>query len=349
MSSNPTGNDEIGRIRALERLQVLDTEPEEPFENVVSLVKAVLNVPMCAISLVEKRRQWFKAQRGLGVKETPIGVSFCRYTIRTSGAFVVEDTLTDERFVANQLVTGEPYIRSYVGFPLQTSDGYNVGSLCAIDTKPRHFTPEELSILEYLSNIVIQELELRHAATTDEMTGALSRRGWLREAERELRRAIRHERPLSLMIFDIDRFKQINDSYGHAAGDLVIRRLAKLCRQNIRGSDIFGRLGGEEFGVLMPETCAYAAAAVADRVRTHWSTAEIDVGCSALTSTISVGVAELTAEVNDLSGLMERADRALYLAKQNGRNETIVYSCSHSTDPWSKSFNPFSLRHYSGC
>lgn len=325
MDANFRMNDEEGRIRALHRFKVLNTEPEQPFENIVSLVKTVLNVPICAISLVETDRQWFKAHRGLAVDETPADVSFCHHTIGGSVPLEVCNAEKDERFSNNELVMGEPHIRSYLGIPLQTADGYNIGSLCAIDTRPRRFSAEEVSILEYLSNLVLQELELRQIATTDEMTGALSRRGWMNAAELEIDRAFRNAHPLSLLVFDIDRFKRINDTFGHNAGDRVIEHLAKVCRKITRSSDIFGRLGGEEFGIILPETNSDGAICIANRLRVCWSEELLEIADHPVVSTISIGVAQLPPDSHDLDTLLESADRALYIAKHQGRNRCVVH------------------------
>jgi GGDEF domain-containing protein len=252
-------DDEQGRMCALERLRVLDTAEEPPFEKIVTLVQQILQTPFCAVSLVDEQRQWFKARRGLGVRETPRDISFCTHTIQQTEPFVIRDAARDARFAANPLVTGDPHIRSYAGVPLLMPDGYQIGSLCTIDTRPREFPENEITILENFASLVVDELELRQIASTDQLTGALTRRAWLEGAAAEIKRSQRYGRPLSMAIMDIDRFKTINDTHGHLVGDVVIRSLAELCISTKRESDVFGRFGGEEFVLLMPETDAAEA------------------------------------------------------------------------------------------
>jgi diguanylate cyclase (GGDEF)-like protein len=315
-------DDEEGRLLALQRLEVLDSPEEEPFEKIVSLVEQILHVPMCAVSLVDRHRQWFKARRGLGVCETARDISFCTHAIGQSGPFVIRDALQDERFVANPLVTSAPFIRSYAGVPLMTSDGYNVGTLCAIDMVPREFPKHEILMLENFAKVILDELELRQIASTDQLSGALSRRAFLEHATSEVMRAQRYDRPLSLAIMDLDKFKAINDGYGHPAGDRVIQRIASLCMSTIRQSDLFGRIGGEEFALLLPETSTEDAKRLAEKIRILFADEVIDVG-EPIRATVSIGISGLMPE-ETLATLTDHADRALYMAKSEGRNRTCV-------------------------
>ena len=212
-------NDEAGRLAALERLQVLDTEPEARFENIVSLVRSVLDVPIAAVTLVDGERQWFKARRGMPSAQTPRDISFCAHAINQIDPLVVIDAKADPRFHENPLVTGDPNIGSYAGIPLTLADGYTVGALCAIDVKPRAFTSLELAQLTGLARIVVQELELRDIAERDHLTGALSRRAFCQEVEHEIARFGRYRRPSTLLMIDLDHFKSVNDRHGHQAGD----------------------------------------------------------------------------------------------------------------------------------
>lgn len=325
-------NDEEGRILALHRLELLDTLPETPFENIVDLVKKILSVPMAAVSLVDRERQWFKARRGLEVCETARDISFCTHTIRNSSPLVVGNALLDDRFAGNPLVLDEPCIRAYLGVPLRSPDGYNIGSLCAIDTKPRDFPVTEVAVLESFAKLVMDELELRQIASTDHLTGALSRRAWMDRAGAEVERARRYGQALSVAIMDIDRFKLVNDTHGHPVGDLVIRGIAATCHQTIRVSDVFGRLGGEEFAILMPETTAPDALRLAERVRTEIAGNGIAIGSGAvLNATVSIGIDQLDGVGGGLQALMQAADRALYAAKSDGRNRTAFAGVAHLT------------------
>ena len=315
--------DEFGRQRALDNLDILDTPKERPFEKIVDLVRQTLSVPISAVSLIDRDRQWFKASRGLAISETRRDVSFCAHAIESIESFVIPDVQADARFSSNPLVLGEPGIRSYAGVPLTMPDGYNVGALCAIDTKPRDFSDQEISILNSFGRIVVDEIGLRQIASTDALTGVMSRRAWIEAAEAELGRSGRYERPLSVMIVDVDHFKAINDTFGHNVGDMVLKQLAQVLTDGLRQFDQLGRLGGEEFAVLLPETDADAAIASAERMRSLVENrffADLD----GRRCTISAGVAEAGPEGDSLPPLLDRADKALYRAKANGRNRVEI-------------------------
>ncbi len=312
--------DEEGRISALKRLDVLDTGEEAPFEKIVDLVRQVLGVSMSAVSLVDHDRQWFKARRGLPSTQTARDISFCTHTIASSAPFIVTDAMQDARFSSSPLVSSDPFIRSYVGIPLTMPDGYNVGSLCAMDPRPREFSATEIEILESFAAIVVSELQLREIASTDALTGALSRRAWMDRARSELSRSHRHGRPMSIAMLDLDHFKSINDRFGHPEGDRVIRSLAQVCRTELRGSDLFGRLGGEEFGILLPDTSGPEALTLLERVRAAFADVRIHHEPQPIHATVSIGVACQEASALDLEAFIDAADRALYQAKFSGRN-----------------------------
>ena len=312
---------------ALARFEILDTAPEQPFEHIVELVRQVLHVPICAVSLIDSDRQWFKAFRGLASTETPRSTSFCTHAIIGQTAFTVPDATKDWRFADNPMVIGKPYIRSYAGIPLTTTDGYNIGTLCAIDVVPRTFSPAEISILTNFANVVMGQIELRQIASTDALTGIMSRRAWSDYAEREVLRARRYDAALSFLMIDIDRFKSINDTFGHPAGDQVLKQVAEIALLQLRESDWFGRYGGEEFVAALPETNVAEARILAERIRAVIAAERFamlgDQAC-----TISIGVAMLGPRETSRSCALERADQALYLAKKLGRNRVQVEHCS---------------------
>jgi diguanylate cyclase (GGDEF)-like protein len=315
--------DEEGRIAALERYQVLDTPPEAPFEKITSLVQSVLQVPICAVSLVDRERQWFKSIQGLDARETPRSISFCTHTIKTDEPLIVPDALDDPRFATSPLVVGPPDIRSYAGVPLQTPDGFNVGALCAIDTAPRHFSEAQIGILKSFASLVIDELELRRIAERDHLTHALTRRGFIEQMKKEIARFRRHGRESVLVLMDIDHFKSVNDRFGHPAGDEVLKAISAACRQHLRENDVFGRLGGEEFGILLTETEAAGGLSAVEKLRAAIEQLPIDVG-GGLRVTSSFGLCGLGPAVLTPEEWIAEADRALYAAKHAGRNRCVV-------------------------
>jgi diguanylate cyclase (GGDEF)-like protein len=168
-------------------------------------------------------------------------------------------------------------------------------------------------------NRMAQKLE--NLTSTDPLTGALNRRHFWRTADNELHRHHRYFRELAIMVMDIDHFKRINDTFGHPAGDKVLRELVESCVKNLRKSDIFGRIGGEEFAVLLVETQAEASLEVADRLRQQLAAKQIIVdGGIPINFTVSIGVTHARREDESLDDLIKRADAALDQAKSKGRN-----------------------------
>ncbi len=166
-----------------------------------------------------------------------------------------------------------------------------------------------------------QELEdeLRALASVDGLTGINNRRHFLELCEKEVGRAQRYDHPLALMMMDVDHFKRVNDTYGHAAGDEVLKQLAATCAGNLRGVDILGRLGGEEFAVVLPECDVEAADHAAERLRQTLAKVEVPSEQGTIRFTISIGVIAREGG-EDLTAALDRADKAMYAAKQSGRN-----------------------------
>lgn len=314
-------DDEPARLAALHRLNILDSESEPAFDNVVSLVRSVLNVPMAAVSLLDEQRQWFKAKSGLDASETPRNVSFCTHAIRQSEAFIVPDACLDPRFAENPFVTGDPGIRSYLGIPLRGPDGYNLGALCAIDTVAREFSPYEIALLDNFAQIVINEMELRRAAQYDELTRAHSRRAFTDRLEQEIERHQRYGSQAALLLIDIDHFKTVNDTHGHPAGDIVLASMVSILNEVRRPSDVIGRIGGEEFAMLLPETSLEDAYAAAERYRQAIAATPIMLDEErSLTITASFGISEIAPAIATPRQWMACADVPLYAAKREGRN-----------------------------
>lgn len=175
--------------------------------------------------------------------------------------------------------------------------------------------------LQYRAQV---EEELRRWASTDALTGMANRRHFLTLCEREMQRALRYGRPLTVAIFDVDLFKRINDGFGHATGDQVLRTIAQVTAATLRETDLAGRLGGEEFGLLLPETDLSGGADMAERLRVAIATAEVSAAGRPIPVTVSVGVATLEPDEASVDSLFARADAALYRAKDAGRDRVAV-------------------------
>lgn len=317
--------DEAARLAALQRLAILDTPREAAFDNVVSLVRTVLRVPISAVTLVDRDRQWFKAIEGLDATETPRSESFCAHAIHQDAPLLIADATQDHRVADYPAVTQDPHVRAYAGVPLITSDGYNVGALCAVDIKTREFTEGEIEILRNFARIVVNEMELRRIAERDQLTGALTRRGFLDKVTQEIARCHRYGRDASLVLIDVDRFKSVNDTWGHPAGDAVLRELAATLQEAGRSADILGRLGGEEFAMLLPETGVPDALAAAERFRAAVEARPIVVApTQTIAVTASFGIAALDPGITVAEEWLAKADEPLYEAKRGGRNRCMV-------------------------
>jgi len=161
MNSAPVPSNEARRLKILWQYEVLDTVPEEVFDDMAELAGAICDAPISLISLVDENRQWFKARVGLDATETTRDISFCAHAILQPGLFIVPDATKDERFKDNPLVTGNPQVRFYAGAPLVTPDGHALGTLCVLDKKPRELKPAQLKALRVLAHLVVSQLELR--------------------------------------------------------------------------------------------------------------------------------------------------------------------------------------------
>jgi diguanylate cyclase (GGDEF)-like protein len=321
-------SDEPGRLAALRRHDILDTPQEDAFQRLVELVRSVLDVPMAAVSLIDGRREWMKASVGPLPKQIAREQSFSTEAIGRQGPMAVSNATEDGRFAANPLVTGAPHIRAYLGVPLTTPDGYNIGVLCVYDDEPRPFNSRDAGILEKFAQIVLEQLDLRQITSQDAMTGALSRRGFMAEVDKEFARAHRYDRPSALVTIDVDRFHDINARHGYPAGDAVLTAIANAVMASMRKSDIFGRIGGEEFALLLPETDPGAARDVAERIRKTIEATIIDTGAGEIRATVSLGVAPLPPRAEGAAGWLAEADIALYEAKHLGRNRVELAEAS---------------------
>lgn len=160
----PAKNTEAKRLKILWQYDVLDTVPEEVFDDLTELAARICEAPIALISLVDEDRQWFKSKIGITVSETSRDISFCAHAIKQQGLFIIPDATKDLRFSNNPLVTSDPKIRFYAGAPLITPDGHALGTLCVIDKVPRDLRPEQQQALRVLARHVMTQLEIRRHA-----------------------------------------------------------------------------------------------------------------------------------------------------------------------------------------
>ena len=168
--SAPIPLNEVKRLKVLWQYEVLDTVPEEVFDDLTELAARICEAPIALITLVDEKRQWFKSKIGLTIDETSRDISFCAHAINQTGLFIVPDATKDERFANSTLVVSDPKIRFYAGAPLITPDGYALGTLCVIDKVPRELGPDQQQALRILARHVVSQLELRRRSR--ELTAA---------------------------------------------------------------------------------------------------------------------------------------------------------------------------------
>ncbi len=230
----------------------------------------------------------------------------------------VSEALIQFPMLIEQVVDGLPGIE----FELPNDRGTRY--LFARFDKIRNRFGTEIGGILMLSDITERELlmqRLEEMAVYDSLTGLFNRRAFMDHFEGEIDRAVRHRRPLSLLMLDIDHFKTVNDTYGHQAGDMVLRAVATICQETVRSHDVVGRYGGEEIAVLLGEACLSDALSVAERIRVRIADAKVDYGEAHLKVTTSVGAASLdTVDPKTCDALIKAADTALYRAKNEGRN-----------------------------
>ncbi len=258
---------ERARLQALQALEILDTSPEERFDRLTRMARRLFDVPIALVSLVDTDRQWFKSNTGLSVRETPRDISFCGHAILGDDVFIVSDAAEDERFLDNPLVSDDPKIRFYAGCPLRVSDGSKLGTLCIIDQRPRKLNADDLETLKDLAAMAEREIAAVQLATLDEVTHISNRRGFMLLAEHSLRMCVRNAEPAALVYLDLNKFKPINDRFGHAEGDEALRLFADVLRHSCRDSDIPARLGGDEFALLLTNMRMGAVKTVMERLQ----------------------------------------------------------------------------------
>lgn len=307
---------EAERLHALRTLQILDTSHEERFDRVTRMAKRMFGVSISLVSLIDEDRQWFKSKQGLAVPETPREISFCGHAINQDGLFIIPDAAEDERFANNPLVVDAPNIRFYAGYPLKLRKGINIGTLCLIDEKPKVLAEEDKQLLEDLGAMIEQEIRSIQLATLDELTLISNRRGFLTLAEHSQKVCQRKQMPISVILFDLNKFKPINDQFGHHEGDFALTQFADVMREVFRDSDVIGRLGGDEFVAMLTDSDNDQITRILSRFAEAVTAMNQSINKPYIIE-YSAGVAHFDYDTDrSIEQMIEQADAAMYQQKK---------------------------------
>lgn len=316
--------DESDRLYHLKDTNLLYTPIDKSFERITRLVKAFFDVPVVAISLIDDELQWFKSIQGLDICETARDMSFCGHAILQDEIFIVNDASTDIRFFDNPLVSSDPNIRFYAGFPLRSAKGYKMGTLCLIDHKPRQYTDVSLEPLKdfagiveetiqnykqsYLQRAVLSHLdEAKRKVLVDPVT-----RLWNRDAiesflSRKLILSKAQDKAFGFILIHLDNIQN----------EHIIKKVAKKLLDNFRSDDLLSRWGDATFAVIVDTDQKKLLRSLAERLRKTMSTMSLDLSASV--------VLVEPLKCSGISQIVKTANSSLIEAKKTGKS-TVIFS-----------------------
>lgn len=333
--------DEVSRMVALDSLGIIYSPAEERFDRITRIAKRIFHAPIVLISLVASNIQWFKSCQGLTAAETPREVSFCGHAILMDEPLVIFDTLENPDFADNPLVTGEPFIRFYVGQTLQFA-GKKIGTLCIIDTKPRAFLPSDLDSLRSLAAWIENELkilsfsepqkeliadrdEMQRKLLVDPLTGAWNRKGIEKILILALPMAERTKAIVTVMKIDPDDVRYISDIHLHKGDDIILKEVAQRIRASVRPHDAIARYDENEFMVFLESCNKDTARTIAQNILRNVAIEPIQIADGLVMATLSIGIAcNEGTDQWDWGKLIEVADSAVYDAKIDGGNRILL-------------------------
>jgi diguanylate cyclase (GGDEF)-like protein len=332
MSTPPDPIDDPERLEALRKTALLDSPTEDAFDRLTRLAAKVASAPMAAMTLLDNDRQFFKSAFGLPDvsvrRATPLSMSFCQHVVRSAEPVIIQNARTDP-LVKDRTLIDQLHTESYVGIPLTTSQGHVLGAFCVMDDHARTWSEDEVNLIRDVAILAMTEVELRseimeHRKTEevlrtmslrDELTGLYNRRGFTEIAQQQVLLASRVGKRILLLYGDLDDFKLINDTHGHAEGDRALVAAAGILRVVFRKADLVARLGGDEFVGLALHSSDVVVSLIRSRLeaalRVHNSQGQ------PYSLAMSVGFADVTPEPGTtLEKLIEQADTELYREKR---------------------------------
>ena len=339
---------EAETLRLASAAIVTTLEQEQAIERILEELNQVVPYDSASVLMIRDFEMVIVGARGFKNPKQILGLKFAvkndtpnKVVFETRQPYIIDDAPTQY-----EAFKKEPHnhIRGWMGIPLMIRENL-IGMLALDSQQPGRFSQDHARLANAFADQVAIALEnarlfeeTRRLAITDSLTNLYNRRHFMELARREFERTVRHKTPLSIIMLDIDRFKKINDTYGHLVGDQVLQTAAYICRKNIRSIDFIGRYGGEEFVILLPDTPLVGhpknedgpndkgilpAERVAERIRQRIAEAVLEIGENSIAITVSLGVAEYNPISTSIENVIDYADRALLQAKSRGRN--IVY------------------------
>ncbi|PQZ29822.1 GGDEF domain-containing protein [Ochrobactrum vermis] len=335
---------EIERLESVRSLVSVTSLGLPELDTLVSLVKDVFGVSTSALNIVDEDWQRVAANAGEKVSSCPRELTACTFVVESGKLFVIENMVENDFFCAMPYVTGEPRFRFYAGAPVSVENGLVVGSLCILDNAPRQLSDTERTKLEDFARIASGLLRLqktnkflnddstalKRLALTDRLTKLYNRGALTELAVPLIEKALQQGKPIGALLIDLDRFKAVNDTYGHLMGDTLLIEAARRLRSALRETDIPVRVGGDEFAVILPdEDCRENIELVAGRVVEAFRVPFVIHGVN-LDVSASVGAVLAPRDGSSPEALARNADIALYAAKSKGRNCYSVFGESES-------------------
>lgn len=313
MQAPPPPNDpDAGPAPGLHALELFGGDPDERFDRFTRIARHLFDTPIALLKLTGSDRRWVESRMRLDADRSRPELAFCSEALLGDGLVIVPDTTRDERLRDHPMVVNLPEIRFYAGCPVRAPDGSPLGTLCVIDHEPREVGENDAGVLQDLAWMLEQELRSHSLATVDELTGLTNRRGFDAIAEHAIAVCRRVDEPATLLYFDLDDFKAVNDALGHAAGDRVLRTFARHLRDTFRDSDVVARVGGDEFCVLLTSTTTENVHRPLSLLEGRLETREDEPLVS-----FSVGVAAYDPSRHEaVRALVEEADQIMYRQKR---------------------------------
>lgn len=318
--ATPPADAQSRRLTVVAELGLLDRLGDPVLTALTRLAQSITGATSAAVHVFDADSQHRIAGVGAPLVEHPAPDSMCRLVIESRARIVTHDATTDGRFAYSSFVS-DPVapVRFYASLPLRTGGGVVVGTLCAFDSEVRELTDDQVSRLEDIAQLACSHLELMRiatelgrAATLDPLTGAVNRVIFDDRLAQALARRRRRGTPVIAAVIDLDDFKAINDTHGHGCGDAALRWVARRLRDCVRSEDTIGRLGGDEFGVVAEVSDQRDVGRLLQKLQDAAGGFEPDL-------TLSVG-AVIAEDRDDVEGLLQRADQAMYAEKQRRKH-----------------------------